>query len=71
MKKYNTVRQLTGYLATQMVLKNIRTTDSMILLLVNSLRLSQVNEFELCGKIIGLDEIIDECFSIMRFKSHS
>jgi len=63
MKRWDTVGQLTDYLATQMVLKNIRTYDTMILLLTNSLKLTQVSEFELSGKIYGIDEIIDECFS--------
>ena len=63
MKKWNTVGQMTDYLATQMDRKNIRTYDSKILLLTNSLKLEQVSEFELSGKIYGIDEIIDECFS--------
>ena len=63
MKKWNTVGQLTDYLATQMVRKNIRVYDTMILLLVNSLELTQVSEFELSGKIYGIDKIIDKCFS--------
>ena len=62
MKKYTTVGQLTDYLSTQMIKKDIRTYDTNVLLLVNSLQLSQVNEFELSGKIYGIEQIVEECF---------
>lgn len=64
MKKWETVGQLTDYLATQMIKKDIRTYDTNILLLTNSLKLSQVNEFELSGRIYGIEQIIEDCFSL-------
>ena len=63
MKRYNVFSELTDYLVIEMDKKNVRVTDTHILWVVKSLKFTQVNEFELSGKIYDVEKIIDECFS--------